>query len=148
MASSPAPRHGPHQGSLTDRRQFLAAFSQQRDVGREVACGHWIRVHRRAMACRFEITLAAADGVFVPAAIRALDEIDRLEQELSVFITTSAISSVNRDAAGGPVAVPAYVAELLADCQRVHRDTEGAFDVTTTPLSRCWGFVRREARVP
>jgi hypothetical protein len=68
------------------------------------------------MACRFEITLAAADGAFVPAAISALDEIDRLEQELSVFITTSAISSVNRDAAGGPVAVPAYVAELLADC--------------------------------
>ena len=46
------------------------------------------------------------------------------------------------------MAVPAYVAELLADCQRVHRDTEGAFDVTTTPLSRCWGFLRREARVP
>ena len=100
------------------------------------------------MACRFEITLAAADGVFVPAAIRALDEIDRLEQELSVFIPTSAISGVNRDAAGGPVAVPAYVAELLADCQRVHLDTDGAFDVTTTPLSRCWGFLRREAQVP
>ena len=100
------------------------------------------------MACRFEITLAAADGGFVPAAISALDEVDRLEQELSVFIATSAISSVNRGAADGPVAVPAYVAELLADCQRVHRDTEGAFDITTTPLSRCWGFVRREARVP
>ena len=42
----------------------------------------------------------------------------------------------------------AHVAELLADCQRVHQDTEGAFDVTTTPLSRCWGFLRREARVP
>ena len=40
------------------------------------------------------------------------------------------------------------MAELLTDCQRVHRDTEGAFDVTTTPLSRCWGFLRREARVP
>ena len=97
---------------------------------------------------RFEITLAAADGGFVPAAISALDEVDRLEQDLSVFIATSAISSVNRGAADGPVAVPAYVAELLADCQRVHRDTEGAFDITTTPLSRCWGFVRREARVP
>ena len=54
------------------------------------------------MACRFEITLAAADGVFVPAAMSALDEIDRLEHELSVFIATSAISGVNRDAATGP----------------------------------------------
>ena len=150
MASSPAHRHELNQGSLTGRRQFLAALSPRSAevVGRGAACGHWIRVHRRAMACRFEITLAAADAVFVPAAMRALDEIDRLEQELSVFISTSAISAVNRDAAHGPVAVPAYVADLLADCQRVHRDTEGAFDVTTTPLSRCWGFLRREARVP
>jgi thiamine biosynthesis lipoprotein len=100
------------------------------------------------MACRFEITLAAADNAFVPAAMRALDEVDRLEQELSVFIPTSAISGVNRDAAAGPVPVPAYLAELLRDCERVHRETDGAFDVTTTPLSRCWGFLRREARVP
>jgi len=150
MASSPAQGHGLNQGSLTDRRQFFAALSPRSGevVWREASCGHWIRVHRRAMACRFEITLAAADGVFVPAAMKALDEIDRLEQELSVFIPTSAISGMNRGAGDGPVAVPAYVAELLTDCQRVHRDTEGAFDVTTTPLSRCWGFLRREARVP
>ena len=149
MASSSAPRHGSDRGSPTDRRQFLAALSPRSDgVGPEVECGHWIRVHRRAMACRFEITLAAVDGAFVPAAMRALDEIDRLEQDLSVFIPTSAISGVNRGAAGGPVPVPAYVAELLTDCERVHRDTDGAFDVTTTPLSRCWGFLRREARVP
>jgi FAD:protein FMN transferase len=149
MASPPAHRPGLNLRSPADRRQFLAALSQRSDVvGREGACGHWIRVHRRAMACRFEITLAAADGVFVPAAMRALDEIDRLERELSVFIPTSAISGVNRDAANGPVAVPKYVAELLADCQTVHRDTDGVFDVTTTPLSRCWGFLRREARVP
>jgi thiamine biosynthesis lipoprotein len=151
MASSPARRRTRlDQGPLTDRRQFLAALSPRgADVAAgEAACGHWIRVHRRAMACRFEITLAAADGAFVPAAMRALDEIDRLEQELSVFIPTSVISGVNRAAANGPIAVPAYVAELLADCQRVHRDTGGAFDITTTPLSRCWGFLRREARVP
>ena len=100
------------------------------------------------MACRFEITLAATDSAFVPAAMSALDEIDRLEQELSVFIAASAISGMNRDAACRSRRGPGIVAELLADCQRVHRDTEGAFDVTTTPLSRCWGFLRREARVP
>ena len=149
MAFSPASGHGLDRGSPTDRRQFLAALSPRTEAAEsDVACGHWIHVHRRAMACRFEITLPAADGVFVPAAMRALDEIDSLEQELSVFIPTSAISGVNRDAANGPVAIPAYVAELLADCQRVHRDTGGAFDVTTTPLSRCWGFLRREGRVP
>src|SRR4029453_11283275 len=140
MASSSAHRHGLNLGSLTDRRQFFAALSPRSAevVGRGAACGHWIRVHRRAMACRFEITLADVDGEFVPATMAALDEIDRLEQDLSVFIPTSAISGANRDAASGAVAVPAYVAALLTDCERVHRDTDGAFDVTTTPLSRCW----------
>ena len=28
------------------------------------------------------------------------------------------------------------------------RATGGAFDVTSTPLSRCWGFLQREARLP
>jgi thiamine biosynthesis lipoprotein len=100
------------------------------------------------MACRFEVVLASVDCAFVLSAMSALDEIDRVERELSVFIADSVISNVNRDAAARAVAVPPDVAELLIDCQRVYRDTDGAFDLTTTPLSRCWGFLRREARVP
>jgi thiamine biosynthesis lipoprotein len=100
------------------------------------------------MACRFEVTLSAEDSAFVPCALSALDEVDRLERELSVFIETSVISRLNRDAAGAAVAVPSEVAALLQECQGVHRDTEGAFDLTTTPLSRCWGFLHQQARVP
>ena len=37
---------------------------------------------------------------------------------------------------------------LLADCQRLHHETGGTFDITSTPLSRCWGFLRREGRLP
>ncbi len=133
-----------------DRRRLLTALlPRDADVsGCEPACGHWIRVHRRAMACRFEVTLATADSAFVPAAMSALDEVDRLEQELSVFIATSVVSELNRDAASRAVTVPSGVARLLMDCQHVHRDTDGAFDLTTTPLSRCWGFLRRDAGVP
>ena len=44
--------------------------------------GHWIRVYRAAMACRFEITLAGEDARHVPAARDALHEADRLEASL------------------------------------------------------------------
>ena len=150
MAPSPAPPHGPETRAPRDRRQFLAALSPRGACAAQpgVASGDWIRVHRQAMACRFEVVLASVDSAFVLSAMRALDEIDRVERQLSVFITDSVISDVNRDAAARAVAVPPDVAELLIDCQRVHRDTDGAFDLTTTPLSRCWGFLRREARVP
>jgi thiamine biosynthesis lipoprotein len=100
------------------------------------------------MACRFEITLDVADAGCVPAATSALDEVDRLEDELSVFRDTSAIAAVNRRAAREPVAVPAHVIDLLGDCRQLHDETGGAFDITTTPLSRCWGFLRRDGRVP
>lgn len=136
--------------TATPRRQFLASLPRPRaDLPRpEEERGYWIRVHRRAMACRFEILLSAEDRVFVSAATQALDEIDRLEDELSVFRDTSTISVLNRSAAGRAVVVPRYLIDLLTNCQRLHRDTERAFDVTTMPLSRCWGFLRRQGCVP
>jgi thiamine biosynthesis lipoprotein len=109
---------------------------------------YWIRVHRQAMACRFEITLASEDAGWVPAARHALNEIDRIEDELSVFRDASAIADVNRRAANDAVEIGAAFFELLCQSAAIHCDTGGAFDITSTPLSRCWGFLQREGRLP
>ena len=69
------------------------------------------------MACRVEIILAVEDGGFVPAAQTALDEIDRLEDTLSVFRATSTIAELNRRAAAEPVCVLRDVVDLLDECQ-------------------------------
>jgi thiamine biosynthesis lipoprotein len=100
------------------------------------------------MACRFEITLSSDHAPWVPAARTALNEIDGLENELSVFRDGSAISRINRSAASEGVAIDASLFELLRYCGEIHRDTDGAFDITSTPLSRCWGFLQREGRLP
>jgi thiamine biosynthesis lipoprotein len=134
-------RTGP---SRRSRRDFLTGVPP----AREDRADYWIRVHRRAMACRFEVTLASQDAPAIPAARAALDEIDRVEEELSVFRETSVVSRINRCAAGEPVSIDASVAALLKECARLHRDTAGAFDITSTPLSRCWGFLQREGRLP
>ena len=110
--------------------------------------GHWLRLHRPAMACRFEILLDGADERHAAAAREALDEADRLEAELSVFRETSALSRLNRTAAEKPVPVDADLFALLGLCRDLHARTAGAFDITSTPLSRCWGFLRREGRLP
>src|SRR5260221_328617 len=68
-------------------------------LGRTEEEGHWIRIHRAAMACRFEVLLDGADEAHVPAAREALDEADRLEAALSVFRETSELSRVDRTAA-------------------------------------------------
>jgi thiamine biosynthesis lipoprotein len=115
---------------------------------RRVESPFWVRVHRLAMACRFEVMLPGEDVAHVPAANDALTEAGRLDALLSVFRDTSELSLVNRCAAREPVHVSAELFGLLQQCRDLHRATGGAFDVTTTPLSRCWGFIRREGRVP
>jgi len=109
---------------------------------------YWIRVHRRAMACRFEVTLSGEDAHHVPAAREVLDEVDRIESSLTVFRETSDLVRLNQAAGHAPVAVDDALFGLLRLCRELHARTGGTFDVTTTPLSRCWGFLRREGRLP
>jgi thiamine biosynthesis lipoprotein len=100
------------------------------------------------MACRFEITLPGDAGTQVAAARKALDDVDRLENCLSVFRSESEISRLNRRGGEGAVPVSADLLAILRRSVALHEATDGAFDVTSTPLSRCWGFLRREGRLP
>src|SRR5438552_1579153 len=109
---------------------------------------HWVRVHRQAMACRFEVTLSSDAARHVAAARAALDEADRVEAALTVFRDTSELMRVNRLAGSGPVAIDDRLFALLTMSQQLSYATGGAFDITSTPMSRCWGFLRREGRVP
>jgi thiamine biosynthesis lipoprotein len=100
------------------------------------------------MACRFEVTLPLADRAGVPVAQLALEEVNRLEQQLTVFRRDSEVSFINRQAAAGPVRVEPSLFALLLLCHDLYRETEGAFDITSGPLSRCWGFLKRQGRIP
>lgn len=132
------------ESSPISRRELLALdFAPDRS-----AASHWIRVQRRAMACRFEVTLSGENGHHVPAAREGLDEVDRIESALTVFRDTSDLVRLNRAAGREPVAVDEELFGLLRLCRQLHAETAGAFDVTSTPLSRCWGFLKREGRRP
>jgi thiamine biosynthesis lipoprotein len=100
------------------------------------------------MACRFEVTLSGEDASRLPAAREALDEIDRVEASLTLFRETSDLVRLNRTAGREPAPVPEELLALLRLCRELHARTGGAFDVTSAPLSRCWGFLRREGRLP
>src|SRR5712672_3679523 len=89
--------------------------------------GHWIHVHRPAMACRVEVTLPGEDAHHVEAAREALDEVDRLEAVLTVFSETSEVAELNRTAASRAVAVGPEVLGLLQWCEDLPAATEGAF---------------------
>jgi FAD:protein FMN transferase len=145
MMDSLQPANPPSGGPRVLSRRELFARRPPDDVP---GADYWIRVHRRAMACRFEVTLSGEDAAHAPAAREALDEADRLEGALSVFRETSELTRVNRTAAEGPVAVGDELFGILQVCVDLFARTGGAYDVTSAPLSRCWGFLRREGRLP
>ncbi|HEY3132186.1 MAG TPA: FAD:protein FMN transferase [Acidobacteriota bacterium] len=110
--------------------------------------GHWLHAYRTAMACRFEVTLPAGASADLAAARQALDQIDRLEDQLTVYRDSSEVSLINRTAGRRPVAVKSNLFGLLELAQKIHDETEGAFDITAGPVIRCWGFLKRQGRVP
>ncbi len=108
-----------------------------------------IAVARNAMATRFEIVLHGANRVALRAAgEEALNEIDRLENQLSLYRPTTEIAHVNARAAQSPVRVSPVCFRLLQAAQQLSFETGGAFDPTIAPLVRCWGFMGGGGHAP
>lgn len=108
-----------------------------------------VRYARQAMACDFQLLLAAGrDDAGCAAAAAAFDLIETLESQLTVYRATSDVLEINRRAADEPVAVEPQLFDLLARAVEWGRAVDGALDITSGPLSRAWGFSRREGRIP
>jgi len=108
-----------------------------------------MRVARHAMATRFEILLhGGKEAALRAAGEEALDEVERLEAQLSLYRPTSEIARVNALAARQAVRVSPPVFQLLKQAQLLHEETGGAFDITIGPLVRCWGFMRGTGHLP
>jgi FAD:protein FMN transferase len=108
-----------------------------------------LRLSRQAMACTFEIYINAGQYAHgTDAALAALDLVDRLEDQLSIYREHSEVSRLNRQAADGPVSVEPQLFELIKRAVDLHERTGGAFDVTAGRLSSVWGFTRRRGKLP
>jgi FAD:protein FMN transferase len=107
-----------------------------------------LRVSRRAMATRFEIALPLGTPDALAAAEDALDLIDTLEDQLTVYRGHSAISRVNSEAFEQGVEVDEPLFEFLRRALVLHRATGGAFDIATGALIDAWGFRTRTPAVP
>jgi thiamine biosynthesis lipoprotein len=82
------------------------------------------------------------------AGEEALAEVERLDQQLSLYQPTSEIARLNADAAHEWVRVTPALFELLQHAQKLSRETGGAFDITVAPLIRCWGFMGGGGHLP
>ncbi len=117
---------------------------------------------REAMACEFEILLPHSSPhapreesitrsvmpTMADHALAALDLVDQLEAQLTVYRDTSELLAINRLAGRDAVPVEPRLFDLLVRAVELHLATGGAFDITAGPLSKVWGFYRRQGRMP
>ena len=163
------------QPTKTSRREFLQGRSAVEALGDAVIGPppelpppaaarndrtYLLSVSREAMACEFEVLLPTmgsplrgplaerAEHSPPDAAIAALDLVEQLEAQLTVFRDTSEVAAINRRAASEAVAVEPRLFELFVRAVGLYHATGGAFDITAGPLSKVWGFYRRQGRMP
>src|SRR5205823_5711003 len=112
---------------------------------------NWVypKVERPAMGSQFEIYLAGIDReALIAAGEQALDDIERLDRQLSHYKEDSDTSRLNANAVEHWVRLEPRMYQLLKRCAELHFETDGAFDITTGPLTKAWGFYRGEGRIP
>ena len=125
---------------------LVAAFAEAGESPAAAVCCEQTRL---AMGSAATVRACGSDASALPEVVSsALDEVDRLDRLLSHYRADSPLSRLNREAAGGPVAVEPELLDLLGECLRWSRASDGAFDVTVGPLMKAWGFFRDEGRVP
>jgi thiamine biosynthesis lipoprotein len=71
---------------------------------------------------------------------KVIEEFNRLDGLLSVYMPTSEISRINASAGSDSAAVSSEVVTLIREMKVLAEQTGGAFDMTVEPLMRLWGF--------
>lgn len=98
------------------------------------------RFAHQAMATTFEVFIAHSDGTYAEqAAWAAFEELDRIEKQLSRHIENSDVSRINNLPAKKTLRIGRDAFQCLQISARMHRETNGAFDVTTGFLVNSYG---------
>ncbi len=106
------------------------------------------RTSIEAMGCLFECFIPGDDAEAALAIGReALDEVVRLDAQLSHYRADSDIGRLNRYAASEWVRVEPLLFRLLQRCSALTRETEGAFDISVGALLKAWDFHHGAGRI-
>ncbi len=104
---------------------------------------------RVAMGTLWQVVLPAGSAGHAPAAaMRALDEVSRLEDVLSEFRPHTEVSRVNAAAGGAPVRVSYDTWFVTEQSLRYAALSDGAFDPTWAAMRSLWDFRSADARPP
>jgi thiamine biosynthesis lipoprotein len=101
-----------------------------------------IKLQGQAMGTTWQVTLRELPDHSSEEAIQKEIEatLERIESLASHWRTDTPVSRFNRMLDTKPFPVSPELLEILQAAERIHHETEGAFDVTVAPLVNLWGF--------
>ena len=105
----------------------------------------------RAMGTTWTVKFFQPSLPLNPASLhpRITEKLEQLEQQFSTYRPTSELSRFNAAKRTEWIAVSPEIARVAAAAQALSWRTEGAFDVTVSPLVQLWGFgTQRRASPP
>jgi thiamine biosynthesis lipoprotein len=98
-----------------------------------------------AMGTQMELLFAGSEPAYLKAVGDEIEEeLSRLENRISRFISTSEVNRINQCAGSGPVLIDPEMVRLLKSALDFYRETDGAFDITVAPLLKKWGFYQKQ----
>ncbi|PQA83695.1 FAD:protein FMN transferase [Limnohabitans sp. TS-CS-82] len=140
------------------RRQFIQAslggglWSAAQVVGAArasvpLASLHWRDTTFSGLGTTMSIRAAHADAQALMQALeRARDVVARVEDDMSLFRPSSALSQLNRT---GVLDWPSPdLLKILKMSQRLAQQSQGAFDVTVQPLWQLYAQAQKDGRLP
>lgn len=145
----------------SNRREFLTGRALQNAIGAAgesladaivtppPSRGPNLVLRTTAMACDFDVILNP-DGPEhqVRAASEALDQVQALEVQYSVYRPDSELSRLNQIASNRRVQVEPGLYQLLRRATAIAGQTDGAFNPAAGALIRLWKQCRAEDRLP
>jgi thiamine biosynthesis lipoprotein len=122
-----------------------------------LAMGEW--AERGSVAVYSGLTMGSTFAVSVAnlpeaqrdqVAANVDDSLRLVDKQMSTWRDDSEIAALNRAKTGEAVAISAEFAEVLSLAQRVSVESEGAYDVSVTPVVEAWGFgaSREKQQIP
>jgi thiamine biosynthesis lipoprotein len=136
---------------MTTRRDFITgnAFVETPAADQTLAAlGNTLRLSTPAMATEFEAILNPGAGGLLDGAWSALELVNQLEDQMSIYRPGTELSRLNASAADEPVEVERRLFDLLRRAVVLSAATAGAFDPTSGPLVAVWRTCRKERRLP
>ena len=94
------------------------------------------------MGSTYSIKYVRNDGVAPQTELKAATEaiLAEIDQQMSTYRDDSLIEQFNQAPAGTCQAMPEGVLQLVRAGDRLHEESQGAFDLTLEPLLDLWGF--------